>query len=55
MLKNFIPDIVQESSLSKISTGVEMLWKSDPYKKRGLFGFGLSGSMPHSVPRISDI
>jgi hypothetical protein len=34
MLKYLIPNIRQEISLSRISTGVEILWKSHPYTCR---------------------
>jgi hypothetical protein len=46
VLKYFIPDIIQDSSLSKISTDVEIVWKTHPRYQRELLGFGLLGSMP---------
>jgi len=37
-LKDFVPNIRQGSSLSKISTGVETVWKTTPTLVERYFG-----------------
>jgi hypothetical protein len=34
MLKNFVPEIIQDLSLNQISTDVEILWETNPYTGR---------------------
>jgi hypothetical protein len=56
MLKDFIPNIRQGSSLSKISTGVEIVWeKPPPTLVERYFGLAYRARCRKKAPALSDI
>jgi hypothetical protein len=55
MLKDLIPNIRQGSSLSKISTGVEIVWKTTPTLVERYFGLAYRARCRKKAPALSDI